>query len=953
MAIQCSYQAIEQNVDVELEAQTIPSLKQIHDTKDYGHIRVAMNLDPPENDMQVWECEIINRLQMDLIHGLLNCKPRARDFATEFFMAGSDSNTLRPTIVITCYHESCRKVVHNILHSLDWLSKYEYAQEVVLERIIYLADLDRIMSKSSVDEAYVELQQLNEGALCGQYLSLHVKTEKMSIGQEDLSVLGGFVVFDERIYGLTTSHGLLNVDGGISTSKGLNIEFKTTAALPSLQRSRRDLLAPSTTSMVKTSHSCNQGSLVLPRDDDDNEASDWALLPIKWKTMGVRNSFRSVSSNTWIGIEGYWSIDRLTAGPVEIVGPRQTRVVGTAYLSATAVSLHIDGVRLSVRRITTQIQISKGISGTWVIRERRLCGYLIAGNQRANFVYMVPIENALKAMQQHLDCGAPSVANDDIVAAIASCEFAPVEPDSQPLHITTKDRQVERNSSGDVIASVPIWDEEALLYPRIERQRQNVLVMEGGGVRSYWTLLLLEVLINYIAELEEASESTHSFHPLPYPENVSQIPLTSQEGAHTDQSGMMDDDQIRELPPTRRYLPCHYFDLICGERTGGLLAILLGRLRMTIQDAKFEFVQLSREIYRRPRKFYVLRSKLRLGHDNKYSAKSLEKLLSGLSLRRSERLEQIPGYTMFESARGLCKTFVWSSANPKGNFEPFLIRSYDRVTSRDHSSPQHPKWKTGKSKKQHMMDAEYEKAQKFEVWQVARVAMVAPGYFKPLRMSSARNAAQITFRDNAPHIRCDEMAVDEVEIYPGRSILGNVVDIGDPRSTRTEKIITYPNLPSYFGFNPHSLKDINMDAWSPRRSIFSQKVSGSQTLADIECVFISWTKEDGVRELLQRCASELVAKRRGRMITPDWERYATGVVYWCPQIGCDEECFDRATFIRQLTEIHDIDPLEGLDDLLDKCRRQWQYQPGAATSRTSRTKRNFVHFANDPKREMM
>jgi len=33
-------------------------------------------------------------------------------------------------------------------------------------------------------------------------------------------------------------------------------------------------------------------------------------------------------------------------------------------------------------------------------------------------------------------------------------------------------------------------------------------------------------------------------------------------------------------PPTARLRPCNVFDLICGTSTGGLIAILLGRLQM-------------------------------------------------------------------------------------------------------------------------------------------------------------------------------------------------------------------------------------------------------------------------------------------------------------------------------------------------------------------------------------
>jgi patatin-like phospholipase/acyl hydrolase len=76
------------------------------------------------------------------------------------------------------------------------------------------------------------------------------------------------------------------------------------------------------------------------------------------------------------------------------------------------------------------------------------------------------------------------------------------------------------------------------VLPHIPR----LLAFDGGGVRGLSSLLIVEQLMQEIQRIRE------------------------EEGDPTP------DDK----PP----LPCEYFDLICGTSTGGLIAIMLGRLRM-------------------------------------------------------------------------------------------------------------------------------------------------------------------------------------------------------------------------------------------------------------------------------------------------------------------------------------------------------------------------------------
>lgn len=57
----------------------------------------------------------------------------------------------------------------------------------------------------------------------------------------------------------------------------------------------------------------------------------------------------------------------------------------------------------------------------------------------------------------------------------------------------------------------------------------------------------------------------------------------------------VDGEGTQDLDP--RPKPCEYFDLIAGTGTGGLIAIMLGRLRMDLVECMEVYVRMTRKVF--------------------------------------------------------------------------------------------------------------------------------------------------------------------------------------------------------------------------------------------------------------------------------------------------------------------------------------------------------------------
>ena len=101
---------------------------------------------------------------------------------------------------------------------------------------------------------------------------------------------------------------------------------------------------------------------------------------------------------------------------------------------------------------------------------------------------------------------------------------------------------------------------------------KSVLSIDGGGISGYSSLVIVEALMEEIGKIEIALD----------PKATSSLcspalgPLDAKLCAAPTRNGI----QMSE------YRPCHYFDYIGGVGTGGIVAMLLGRYRMSVREAK-------------------------------------------------------------------------------------------------------------------------------------------------------------------------------------------------------------------------------------------------------------------------------------------------------------------------------------------------------------------------------
>ncbi|KAG8668259.1 hypothetical protein FPOAC1_007637 [Fusarium poae] len=300
----------------------------------------------------------------------------------------------------------------------------------------------------------------------------------------------------------------------------------------------------------------------------------------------------------------------------------------------------------------------------------------------------------------------------------------------------TLEQQVSGSSSVDIDTSIPVrgpehicdeegpWAQKTVLtfgnnLSKTSETIPDYNIIDGGGIRGYASLLVLKHIMTTIRTLKRQPPD-----PALSSRYYSWMGPSSNSSAEANQDSESVDD----------YLPCHYFDYIAGTSTGGLSSIMLGRLRLSVDEALDTYKAFGNAVFGKPRRFHE-RSILWWPRA-KYSCrktraafqdaihKALKRQHDGVPGDTAVRLPQNADTEPLKYREDRTRTIAisWLINKDTGVNKQFVWRSYDHHLSS--TSTNSKSWTPPNTGPAHTT----------AIWVVARATTAAPVYFESIKI---------------------------------------------------------------------------------------------------------------------------------------------------------------------------------------------------------------------------
>jgi len=270
-----------------------------------------------------------------------------------------------------------------------------------------------------------------------------------------------------------------------------------------------------------------------------------------------------------------------------------------------------------------------------------------------------------------------------------------------------------------------------------KRQRRlKLLSLDGSGVKGFFTILIIQRLIDEAQRLEGNSNSGKR--------------------------------------------PCDYFDLIGGTSTGGLLAIMLGRLQMDANSCIVAYRSLSKKVFYRNSWLQFLRPFHTIGS-----------MVLGFPWFSGDLLKSVICQTVKDHlgasdresiAAGGCdvEDLMLASTKPQKSCcfvcaVPAKQRKVERIRS------------------YHSIDPAVQDTSSYTIWEAARATSAAPLYFPAIKVHG-RDYFNGGLDSNNPVVEVIEEARRE---FPG-AVIGTVVSIGTGKGVIPDPVPPFSNILLHF-----------------------------------------------------------------------------------------------------------------------------------------------------------
>lgn len=381
--------------------------------------------------------------------------------ALEFHMAGQSKKRLKPTIIITCDDAKSQKHNTEKVKGLKWLQPYRLNCCVVKN-----SDKRRLLALTKADEnstfpSVIANISADTTTLCGVPATLKYP----SMDNMTPFRLGGLIMVDTETFCLTAGHmvAVPSCTGDLSTTvtqaQSSDNNSTTEADDSSIIFTIGELMGDDDTEIESDGLDEENGVYAPAADHGASETASKLGLSdgSKWARLGnLTSSFpheevletqRSISSPSdwgliqladskhWLPntvhlpgetfervIEDITTKDELSSGLVWVITASVRPRPGFLTLGTAFVFLY--GSRFLVQQIALEDALGMfatlqyleylfhgltipvpGDSGSWVIKDGRLCGYIIAGRPGLKWAYMISIEDVFADIKKTFSAG--------------------------------------------------------------------------------------------------------------------------------------------------------------------------------------------------------------------------------------------------------------------------------------------------------------------------------------------------------------------------------------------------------------------------------------------------------------------------------------------------------------------------------------------------------------------